>query len=240
MKIINTIFAVLIAMIAVQTVGATRVEASKVECFKQYGGGETCIVKKEGKLELDKKVKNPKSGNFESDIKPTGGSNPYSFKSGENVVFRIIVKNVGDVELKDIELKDRLPNFVKYHSGDGKGASDNTQVEFSKFNLKPGESKEFQFMTRIAHDGILPKDSRICVTNIAEAKGIWANDKDKKEEAVDYANFCIELPKIKGVEDVKKEAPKVLPVTGADTMILVTTAAFGLMLIGYGLRKISD
>lgn len=214
---------------------------AKKECIKQYGGGETCIEDKDGDLEVDKRIKNPKTGDFEDHIKPSGGSTPYTFRASETITFSIVVKNTGDIRIENIKLEDILPSYVKYKSGDGDGKNDDTKVVFDKFDLDPGEEEEFIFKAKISSDGILPKDNRICLTNIAKAKG-ELEDSDEKIDDADYANFCIELPKVKG-----KESPKRLPVTGGSedqnqmaNLVLIGSISAGLVLVGFGLKRLAD
>lgn len=240
-KALKALVAAAIVLSAVQL--NTNTAFARQECIKQYGGGETCIDIENGDLEVNKKILNPRTDDYEDHIKPSGGSNPYTFTANERIEFSIVVKNVGDIRIEDIELEDILPSFVKYRSGDGDGKDGDTKVEFDEFDLDPGEEKEFEFTAKVESDGVLPKDDRICVTNIAKAEGKLEESNDEVDDA-DYANFCIELPKVKG-----KEAPKQLPKTGGfisednqqvANLILAGSISAGLVLVGFGLKKIAD
>ncbi len=215
---------------------------AKRECTPQYGGGETC-VEKNGDLEVDKKIKNPKTGDFEDHIKPSGGSNPYTFGANDTINFSIVVENTGDIRIENIKLEDILPSYLKYKGGDGDGKNDNTKVVFDEFDLDPGEEEEFEFTAKIGSEGILPKDNRVCLTNVAKAKGELEDSDDVVKDS-DDADFCIELPKVKG-----KESPKMLPRTGGSedqsqkqmaNLILAGSISAGLILVGFGLKKIAD
>ncbi len=222
----KNITASLAVFVAIATTMLFAQNARAEKCVTQYGGGKIC-VSEDAKLKVEKSVWNPEKKDWQDHI----GSKEHKFDANNKIKFRIRVKNTGDVEIKDINLEDHLPSFVKYKDGDGEGKKDDTRVEFDKFDLKPGESKEFEFTAKVADDGILPKDDNICLTNVAKAEGKRA-DNDKKEDAIDYANFCIELPKVKG-----KEAPKALPKTGID--LIPGALAMGLVFVGFGLRKLT-
>ncbi len=232
---------VLAVMIGV-AIGSTNSVYAARECVQNYGGGETC-VDKDGDLEVNKKIKNPRTGDFEDHIKPSGGSNPYTFKASQTITFSIVVKNTGDIRIENIKLEDILPSYVKYRSGDGDGKNDNSKVVFDEFDLNPDEEEEFEFTAKVSSDGILPKDKRICLTNVAKAKGELEDSNEKVDDS-DSADFCVELPKVLG-----KESPKVLPRTGGSEdenrqklayMILAGSISAGLVLVGFGLKKIAE
>lgn len=208
---------------------------AKQICTTQYGGGETCVnVSDNPDLEVNKTIYNPKSGDYESDISSNKGSNPYVFTSDEKIKFRITVKNVGDIEIKDINAYDVLPTFLVYSSGDGDDRKDGKEVKFEIGDLKPGEEKSFTFKAKIENDGISPKSDKICLSNIATAKGKRADDLKKSEDSADYANFCITLGKVLGKAKISK-----LPTTGSENVFALGLSV-GLVLVGYGVRKLSD
>ena len=210
---------------------------AKQNCTALYGGGETCInIADNPDLEIDKTIYNPKSGEYESNISPNSGSNPYIFESKETVKFKITVKNVGDIEIKDINMYDELPMFIVYSSGDGDDRKDGKEIKFEVGDLKPGERKSFTFKTKIENDGISPKSDKICLSNFVTAKGKRADDLKKSEDSADSANFCITLGKVLGTSKAKITK---LPTTGGEN-VFVAGLSIGLVLVGYGIRKLSD
>jgi uncharacterized repeat protein (TIGR01451 family) len=200
-------------------------QAKAEQCISQYGGGETCD--RDAKLKVNKEIWNPEKKDWVDHI----SSKDYMFDAKDKITFRITVKNVGDIEIKDIKLTDYFPSYVRYLDGDGDGESDDEKAVFDKFDLKPGKSKSFEFRAKVAGSDILPKDSKICLTNIAKAKG-EVKDSDKKEDASDYANFCIDLP------NKKKEKITKLPTTGFDFGLVGLST--GLVLVGFGIRKLTE
>lgn len=210
---------------------------AKQICTSQYGGGETCVnVSDNPDIKVNKTIYNPKSGEYENDISSNKGSNPYIFGSSETIKFRITVKNVGDIEIKDINAYDSLPTFLVYESGDGDDRKDGKEVKFEIGDLKPGQEKSFTFKAKIENDGISPKSDKICLSNIATAKGKRADDLKKSEDSADYANFCITLGKVLGKSKAKITR---LPTTGSENVFALGLSV-GLVLVGYGVRKLSD
>ena len=223
------------AFVLVQNVEA------KTICWEVYGGGEECKeVDENSQLQVNKTIWNPKSEKWEDHISSSSGSYPYTFSAEQTVTFRIEVKNTGDVKLKDIKVKDTLPAYIIYNNGDGNGTDNNKKVEFDSFDLDPGQSKTFVFEAKVADDGVLPKDDVLCLTNVAEAKG-KRDDNDNEEKNVDYANFCLNLPQVKSKEVIKE-----LPVTGINPTqemarnIAIISTALGLILVGYGIKKLAN
>lgn len=227
--IISTIIAISFAFVNPEKTYAKEI------CFTQYGGGETCVnVKEEANIRVDKTIYNPSSDSYSDHVKAKGGSYPYIFKKNEKVKFNIKVENTGEVKLEDVEIRDILPTLYVYNSGDGDSRKDGAEAVFDIGDLKPGESEEVTFTAKISDKGILPNDSYICITNIVKAEGEREDDNDEEEKDVDYANYCVQLGKVLG-----KEAPKVLPVTGSQDVLLIAFSV-GITLVGYGIRKLAD
>ncbi len=229
-----------IALLAIATVVISPSQANaRRECFTQYGGGETCIdINDDAKLEVDKKIYNPKSRNYENNISREDGSNPYTFEKNEKIKFRITVKNKGDVTIENIKLEDIMPSILEYVSGDGDEKDDGQRVTFDKFDLDPDEEERFDFTAKVASTGIEPNEDSICVSNVAKAKGERKDNGDKEDDA-DYANFCIEMRKGRVLSS--KERIARLPTTGMIDVstVLVGSTSLGLILLGFGLRKIA-
>jgi uncharacterized repeat protein (TIGR01451 family) len=217
------VVAVFIAAAALM-LSATQVRAEN--CSPNYGGGETCD--RDAKLRVDKEIWNPEKKAWVDNI----SSKDYMFDAKDEIKFRIIVRNAGDMKITDINLEDQFPSYVRYLKGDGEGKNDDEKATFDEFSLEPGKSKTFEFYAKVAGSDILPKDSKICLTNIAEAEGEVNGDNDNKEEASDNAKFCIDLP------NKKKEKITRLPTTGFDFGLLGLSS--GLVLVGFGIRKLTE
>jgi uncharacterized repeat protein (TIGR01451 family) len=200
-KLLNIVLAGVVASV-VLTGGV----AAKEICFTQYGGGETCIEEDEdAKIDVDKKVSD-KDGDYENHLK----SSVHKFSAGDKVYFKIKVENKGDVDLRHVELKDELPDFVEFYEEiDGDADVNGSTVKFDLGSLDKGESKTVRFIAKVVDEDDLPVDDKVCLTNIAKAEGD-RKDNDDEEKDSDYANFCIDLPDVLG-----DETPTQLPKAGA-------------------------
>ena len=231
-KILNLV----IALVAGASFMAVSTESAyaKRQCFTQYGGGETCInVNEDAELNVDKVIKNPKTGEYVDHVRSKNASDAYVFGYQETLKFRIIVENKGDVTIKNVDLKDIMPSLIKYKGGDGNDENNGRTVKFDVGDLKSGERKTYEFEAKFVTDGIVPNDDIYCDTNYAKAEG-RRKDNDKKIDNADATNFCVALPKV-----LSKEAPTKLPVTGGvePKSILVISFASGLILVGFGIKK---
>jgi len=206
---INIISAFAIASIGLN--GFSTVSAKEI-CFTQYGGGEKCIdVEEKANIDLDKKV-SESDGDFKNHIK----SSEHKFSAGDYIYFELSVKNTGDVKLKSVTVNDTLPSFVSYDKTleGNKPEIDGKNLKFELNSLDAGESEKVVFRAKIVDDEDLPKDDKVCLTNIAETKGVRVDDKNSKEKDSDYSNFCVNLPEIKGAE-----SPTQLPKAGGENML---------------------
>ncbi|HHH14084.1 MAG TPA: DUF11 domain-containing protein [candidate division WWE3 bacterium] len=190
-------------MLALMTFFAANGVFAREVCYTQYGGGETCVtVEDNASIDVDKKVSNT-DGNYQNHLR----SSVYTFNSADSIYFKIIVKNTGEVSLNDVQVKDVLPSFVDYSkvlSGATASVS-GKEVTFSLGSLDVGEEKEVKFIGKVVEDNELPNDDKVCLTNIASAKGN-RSDNGEEQKDVDYANFCIKLPEVLGA--VPTELPK--------------------------------
>ena len=126
-----------------------------------------------GQILIDKKVKDPASEDYVDNL----GVNDYRFAPGEEIYFKITVKNNGETTFEKVAVKDILPPYVEYVSGP-------TEIEYG--NLGPDESREFEILARVVSAEGLPNDQGLyCVINRAE---VIADDQTDR----DAAQLCIE------------------------------------------------
>lgn len=69
----------------------------------------------------------------------TKNTAPYSIKQGQKTTVTVTVKNAGTTTIRDIEVKDYLPDELKFVEGQTSGKYD---------ELKPGESRAFQYVLK--------------------------------------------------------------------------------------------
>lgn len=153
-------------------------------------------------LVLNKQVQNPQTGLFVENLTVTDAH----FLPGQEVNFRIEVRNTGGNELKEINVKDVLPDFVDFVSGSGNFVVD---------KLGAGESKSFDMKIKIRAQVDLPKNQLTCLTNLAQAS---VNQIFTQDTSV----FCIETQVLGIAGELPKTGPgNVLPVLLASSFSLI-------------------
>jgi len=159
---------------------------ASIRCETQYGGGQVCI--KTGELQINKKVWDPQSKAFIDNL----GITSYKFTAGEEVIFQIEIKNVGDEAFDKVNIQDTLPNYLELSSG---------ELSFEIDNLEPGESETREIKAKVVSIDKLPSNKTlVCEVNTAEG---WTDDEKDK----DTAQICIEK-RILGVTQLPPTGPK--------------------------------
>lgn len=177
-----------------------------VSCVTQYGGqygsGQVCV--KTGELQINKEVFNPKLNKFVDNI-PLTGNDHSNFAPGEEVTFRLTIKNSGDNTLNNVQVNDTLPGFLQKIDGQ--------EYSFEIPTLAVGESVTKEIKARFVGVAQLARDKMvICDNNVATAQ---ASDKFDR----DTAQVCVE-----------KKVAKELPKAGAeDTLATIFSSG----LLGY-------
>lgn len=180
---------------------ATTPAFAAVRCETQYGGGQVCVTT--GALQINKEVFDPRNNKFVDNL----GINDHRFSPGEEVTFRLKIKNVGDATFGKVTVSDTLPSMLELSSG---------AKDFELSDLTPGETEEREFKAKAVSSDKFPNDKNlVCVVNAAEVTRGDQRDKDT-------AQLCLE-------KKVEALAPKALPPTGPEVGILalVSTALAG-------------
>lgn len=199
-KKLNKLVALTITLMGLVVVGGNSVLA---QYGVPYGEAVPSI-----KIFIDKKIKNPAIGEFVDNL----GVNDYRFSPGEEVRFKVRVKNSGEKTFGKVKVKDYLPGYVELVSGP-------TEVEYK--DLKVNESKEFEILVKVVSAEKLPADKGIfCVINKAEVK---AND----ESDEDTAQLCIEK-KVLGAA--------IQPEAGVN-LLLLGSSLLGISTLGFFLKR---
>lgn len=169
-----------LVLATVFALSSNSVFASGVECQPIYGGGQTCIG--QGDLTINKMVQNPQTGGFVDSLSVTDPR----FSPDQNITFQISVANPGNAILSQVTITDTFPAFVNFVSGPGNFNNSTRQLVFQISDLKPGETRTFTVVGKIATSGSLPSNQAItCDVNqsLATANG---------KTAQDNSQFCIE------------------------------------------------
>lgn len=207
-------------------------------CQQIYGGGETCT---NPQISINKLVKRPDNSDFVDNL----GINEAKYKANQNVAFRITVTNIGNKDLTNVQVKDVLPDFVTFVSGNGDFNTDDKTLSFTIDSLKTGKSKSFDVVVKVVSNDTLPNDQGIvCVTNHTEATA-------EDQNVDDNAQFCIEKPTLGiatvptttkgGLPILPPQAVKTTPSTGPEAIALISLipgalAGIALHRVPYGTR----
>lgn len=190
---------------------ATTVNAAgQYGCPTQYGG--ECPSQE---ILINKTVRDPKTGSFVEII----GTNDNKFSPNQNVIFKIIVKNIGNDTLERFLVHDIFPEFISFEKGPGKFDNNAKTLYFEVRNLMPNEIREYIIEGKIAPESKLPADQGItCVVNQAQAK---LNGKI----TIDNTQLCIEkkvLGETKGGLKIFPQPQTVTtPTTGPEILALI-------------------
>lgn len=148
------------------------------DCTSDGAYGETCVYDKN--FEVQKKVRIQGDSEWKDKV--------INVPEGKIVEFRIIVKNVGEVEVDDMKMEDILPSEIEKTGGAG-------LTEYWE-DFSVGESKTFIIQARIRSSEFKRSDSfEKCVVN--KARAYYSDDLVGSDTAtVCYGNKKItELPK---------------------------------------------
>lgn len=168
---------------------------------------------------VDKTIKNPITLEYLNNL----DSSLVLFAADNLVDFKVKVKNTGDEELKNIEVKDTLPPYVIFQSGPGSYDSGSRILTWKIDELDPGQESIFDIQVKVVPASQLPQGGTTCVINWVEAKA------ETGEYDTDNSQFCIEA------RILAKVTPAVTPDTGIDPQ-LALQALGCLSLIGAGLK----
>ena len=218
-----SIFSLLILSVIFAALKTGSVFASGEEIYggaPVYGGG---VVVSRGEMLLDKKVRNPASGEFVDHLGPTDPK----YRPQTVVTFQINVRNAGDSALENITIVDTLPRYLDFMDGPGTYNKDENTLTFNVEKLDGGTSQTFEIKGRVVHPAQLPQDRNIiCPTN-DDRQPVNVVDVfiDKGQQDHDESQYCIEK---------EMEVPEV-PQAGAQTQVAI--GFMSTFLSGWYLRR---
>lgn len=150
-----------------------------VSCITQYGTivpyahGEVCV--RTGEIQINKEVFDPQSKKFVDNL----GASAYQFAPGEEVIFRLRIKNIGDNTLSIVQATDTLPATLEPVAG---------EFSFEIKDLQVDQVIERELKARFVPVAKFDKD-QTCEVNRAEVKS--GNKQDS-----DTAMVCVEKKKV--------------------------------------------
>lgn len=168
---------------------------------------------------VDKTIKNPITLEYLNNL----DSSAVLFTADNLIDFKVRVKNTGDEELKNIEVKDTLPPYVIFQSGPGSYDSGSRTLTWKIDKLDPDQESTFDIRVKVVPASQLPQGGTVCVINRIDARAETGEYDD------DSSQFCIET------RILAKVTPKITPDTGIDPQ-LALQALSCLSLMGAGLK----
>ena len=100
-------------------------------------------IKKE--ISVDKKIKEINQKEYVDNITASNRT----FFEKDIIEFQVKVENIGNEDLKNIKVKDILPEHLSLIFYPGKFNKDNNEIEWSIENLAPGENKKYLIRAKI-------------------------------------------------------------------------------------------
>lgn len=190
------IILILVLVVSGLVLGARKVNASW-QCEPIYGGGETCWGT--GELLIDKTVKNPDTGLFVDNL----GVNDPKYTPGQEVLYRLEVKNTGSSEFSKVTVKDVFPSYLDFVWGPLGWNSDTRTLQFDIYNLVVGESRQYEVMARVFAKENLPSDkSLVCVVNTGSVEADEKTDSDQAQVCFEYKVLGITTLPPTGIENL--------------------------------------
>jgi len=222
-KINNILLSVIFLLLTSLGLLASSVYAAgdgKLVCRQVYGGGVIC---EERKIDIDKFVLNPQTNEFVDNL----GRDHHRFKAGEEVRFRIRVRNVGDLAVANLTIRDFLPVYLEASGGDFSGKGGTTELAIGE--LKPGEEAIRELRVRVVSEDRLLVGVQCDIANTAV---IVADDKEFDRDIV---TFCTERQVKEVVRKEQEMDITELPPTGPTTYTVILWSSLGLAVTGIAL-----
>ena len=182
--------------------------AAENKCYGQYGQEIACpLVNKS--FSIEKTVRIAGSGNtFTKTV---------STSAGNNVEFKLVVKNTGEAKVSDVKVSDLLPANLTLAQG---------SIDWTINDFEPGSERVFSFVAKTNSNGIADNQEK-CVANVGNVayKG--------HQEASDTAVVCITkgkiLSSITNLPETAFSAPQVIGI--AVVMVLLGLLVHNISLI---------
>lgn len=195
-NIINPLFSVVAVVLAAVIVIVAGTRPVFADCEPNYGGGETCIFNKSFKITKEVRIKD-EDDDWEKKVTDV--------KKDETVEFRIKVKNVGEVEVDNMKIRDILPDELERTGGDGL-----TEIWD---DFEPDETKEFIIRAKIDEDEFDRDNFEKCVVNKVELFF------DGDFEGSDTAIVCYEKGEIKELPSTGAESTLAMGIAGLEMIV---------------------
>ena len=149
---------------------------------QQYGQGSTEQPAPNYSISVDKLVSKGPTTKY---VENYSQSDP-RFHADERIYFLVKVKNTSSITLKNIEVEDKMPEWVAGIEGPGEYIANERVIRWKYNELAPGEERTEKLIAQVLGQNRLPSDRGLfCVSNKAWTRSGGAYDED-------MAQFCIE------------------------------------------------
>jgi len=188
---------IVFTLVAFSLINATNVSADSGQ-YGQYGGTTPTLS-----ILIDKTVAKPGGG-----VQTKGGIATYEyvdnlspadvrFKPGNQVMFKLKVKNTSNTSISNVTVKDFIPVYLEPIEGPGTYDSNSRVITFDAGSFAADEEKTYLLKMQLNTQDKMPSDKGLfCLTNKAQAYNGNVSDDDTTQ-------FCIEKEVINTVETPK-------------------------------------
>ena len=125
---------------------------------------------------------NTNSNNYVDNLSPSDSR----FHAGNDVYFKIRVKNTSNRNLNAVWVKDYVPAYILPLEGPGTWNVDSRTITWNAGDFNVDEEKTYYLKMRVYDQSLLPSDKGLfCITNSAEARNDVVSNNDSSQ-------ICIE------------------------------------------------
>lgn len=206
---INRLASLLLGAFSLLTVFASPVKA-QYGCPGQYGQYGSCPPSQAILVDkfVGKTVVTSKGGLTDIEYVDNLSSSDPRFKPGNQVAFKVKVKNTSNTTLSNVTVKDFVPAYLEPIEGPGSYDSASRTITFNAGDFAVNEEKVYYLKMQFASQGNLPPEQGlICVVNKVNASTNGISDEDA-------AQVCVEK-QVTGVTPGVTQVPQAGPEMGA-------------------------
>lgn len=188
MNLKKALFTATLSALALTT-ASPAMAAQTPNCAQIYGGANSCI--QTDPLVINNQVQNPDTNEYTDNLT----TNDPSYNAGDTVLFKITVSNNGNTALKQVAVKNVLPQYVDFSKGQGNYNKASRTLSFTIDELKSKENKVYFIEGKVVAENNLPDKQRlICVINQAEISEGNRVSRDNARVCIANANAAETAP----------------------------------------------
>lgn len=171
----------------------------------QYGSTTTCVptdltINKE----VAKPVVNEKGVSVSSEFVENLGTGDYLFKPGNEVLYRLTIKNASGETFNPVTVHDVLPSYLTFVAGPGTYDKDTRTLTFELANMIAGETRQVEILAKVLDYS--NDKSVFCVENKADAAAAGRYDEDTAQICLGTNVLGSTLP-VAGFNDIALMLP---------------------------------